>query len=98
MSKKAKLDDEDDDGIVCLDDDIVEVEEGQSPAKKAELAAATGGATVAKPEEESELLCMDWSYLETQGAKRRVGPPRVRTTNTEPKPNVNLKQGSDKPT
>merc|ERR1719483_2053790 len=30
VSKKAKLDDEDDDGIVCLDDDIVEVEEGQS--------------------------------------------------------------------
>ena len=100
MSKKAKLDDEDDDGIVCLDDDIVEVEEGQSPAKKAKLAAATGGATVAKPvtKEDSELVCMDWSYLETQGAKRRVGPPRVRTTNTEPKPNVNLKQGSDKPT
>ena len=47
MSKKAKLD-EDDDGIVCLDD-VVEVEEGQSPAKEAELAAATGGATVAKP-------------------------------------------------
>ena len=48
MSKKAKLD-EDDDGIVCLDDDIVEVEEGQSPAKKAKLVAATGGATVVKP-------------------------------------------------
>merc|ERR1711935_747403 len=32
VSKKAKLDKEDDDGIVCLDDDIVEVEEGQSPA------------------------------------------------------------------
>ena len=46
----------------------------------------------------NQLVCMDWSYLETQGAKRRVGPPRVRTTNTEPKPNVNLKQGSDKPT
>ena len=60
MSKKAKLD-EDDDGIVCLDDDIVEVEEGQSPAKKAELAAATGGATVAKPvtKEDSELVCID---------------------------------------
>ena len=48
MSKKAKLD-EDDDGIVCLDDDIVEIEEGQSPAKKAKLVAATGGATVVKP-------------------------------------------------
>ena len=82
MSKKAKLDDEDDDGIVCLDDDIVEVEEDQSAAKKAKLAAAIGGATVAKPvtKEDSELLCMDWSYLETLGAKRRVGPPRVRTT------------------
>ena len=99
VSKKAKLD-EDDNGIVCLNDDIVEVEEGQGPAKKAELAAATGGATVAKPvtEEDSELICMDWSYLETQGAKRRVGPPRVRTANTEPEPNVNLKQGSDKST
>merc|ERR1719483_849248 len=99
VSKKAKLD-EDDDGIVCLDDDIVEVEEGQSPAKKAKLAAATGGATAAKPvtKEDSELVCMDWSYLETQAFYRRVGPPRVRTTNTEPKPNVNLKQGSDKPT
>merc|ERR1712008_585897 len=86
VSKKAKLD-EDDDGIVCLDDDIVEVEEGQSPAKKAKMAAATGGATAAKPvtKEDSELVCMDWSYLETQGAKRRVGPPRVRTTNTEPR-------------
>jgi hypothetical protein len=86
VSKKAKLD-EDDDGIVCLDDDIVEVEEDQSPAKKAKLAAATGGANVAKPvtKEDSELVCMDWSYLETQGAKRRVGPPRVRTTNTEPR-------------
>ena len=61
VSKKAKLDDEDDDGIVCLDDDIVEVEEGQSPAKKAKLAAATGGATVAKPvtKEDSELVCID---------------------------------------
>ena len=99
VSKRAKLD-EDDDDIVCLNDDVVEVEEGQSPAKKAELPAATGGATVAKPvtKEDSELMCMDWSYLETQGAKRRVGPPRVPTTNTEPKPNVNLKQGSDKPT
>ena len=99
VSKKAKLD-EDNDDIVLLDDDVVEVEEGQGPAKKAELAAATGGATVAKPvtKEDSELLCMDWSYLETEGAKRRVGPPRVRTANTEPEPNVNLKQGSDKPT
>ena len=61
VSKKAKLDDEDDDGIVCLDDDIVEVEEGQSPAKKAKLAAATGGATVDKPvtKEDSELVCID---------------------------------------
>lgn len=61
VSKKAKLDDEDDDGIVCLDDDIVEVEEGQSPAKKAKLAAAIGGATVAKPvtKEDSELVCID---------------------------------------
>lgn len=60
VSKKAKLD-EDDDGIVCLDDDIVEVEEGQSPAKKAKLAAATGGATAAKPvtKEDSELVCID---------------------------------------
>jgi hypothetical protein len=61
VSKKAKLDEEDDDGIVCLDDDIVEVEEGQSPAKKAKLAAATSGATVAKPvtKEDSELVCID---------------------------------------
>ena len=60
VSKKAKLD-EDDDGIVCLDDDIVEVEEDQSAAKKAKLAAATGGATVAKPatKEDSELVCID---------------------------------------
>ena len=60
VSKKAKLD-EDEDGIVCLDDDIVEVEEDQSPAKKAKLAAATGGATVAKPvtKEDSELVCID---------------------------------------
>ena len=81
MAKKAKLDEEDN-GIVCHDDDTVEVEEGQSPGKKAKLAAATGGATVAKPvtKEDSELVCMDWSYLETLGAKRRVGPPRVRTT------------------
>ena len=81
VSEKAKLD-EDDDGIVCLDDNIVEFEEGQSPAKKAKLAAAAGGTTVAKPvtKEDSELLCMDWSYLETLGAKRRVGPPRVCTT------------------
>ena len=48
VSKKAKLD-EDNDNIVYLDDDVVEVEEGRSPAKEAELAAATGGATVAKP-------------------------------------------------
>ena len=81
VSKKAKLDEADND-IICLDDDIVEVEEGKSPAKKAKLAVATGGATVAKPvtKEDSELVCMDWSYLETQGAKRRVGPPRVGTT------------------
>merc|ERR1712008_409127 len=62
VSKKAKLD-EDDDGIVCLDDDIVEVEEGQSPAKKAKMAAATGGATAAKPvtKEDSELAT-SWGY------------------------------------
>ena len=78
VSKKAKLD-EDDDDIVCLNYDIVEVKEGQSPAKKAKLAAATGGTTVTKPvtKEDSEPVCMDWSYLETQGAKRRVGPPML---------------------
>ena len=56
VSKKAKLD-EDEDGIVCLDDDIVEVEEDQSPAKKAELVAAT----VANPvtEEDSEQGGLD---------------------------------------
>lgn len=61
VSKKAKLDNEDDDGIVCIDDDVVEVEEGQSPAKKAKLAAATGDATAAKPvtNEDSELVCLD---------------------------------------
>ena len=60
VSKKAKLD-EDDNGIVCLDDDIVEIEEGQRTAKKAKLAAATSGATVAKPvtKEDSELVCID---------------------------------------
>ena len=59
VSKKAKLDEDDDD--ICLDDDIVEVEEDQSAAKKAKLAAATGGATVAKPvtKEDSELVCID---------------------------------------
>ena len=61
MSKKAKLDNEDDDGIICIDDNIVEVEEGQSPAKKAKLAAASGDATAAKTvtKEDIELVCLD---------------------------------------